>query len=278
MKIEQAKEVATKALDELRESLERGHSETLRDNLAVMARFHRYSLSNVLMILAQRPDATRVAGYRRWLALKRHVRRGARGISIVAPLIHRTVSQNACGVETTEETVAGFRGAVVFDVSDTSGNPLPELSRFEGDPSEYIERLKALAAERGFSIEYSAAISPAQGECSPGKIVLLPGLSAAEEFHTLAHELAHGRLHFPTRRGETTKKVRETEAEAVAFVVSQAIGLRTNSASSDYVKLYSGDKETLVESLERIQETAAEILAVITAERRALVPATVHVA
>jgi hypothetical protein len=265
MKIEQAKEFATKAVEQLAESLERGQSEVLRNYLAGMAKFHRYSLHNVLMICAQRPDATRVAGYHTWRKLGRHVNRGAKGIVICRPLVRRTVDVNGCGVETNREAVVGFRGTVVFDVSDTAGDPLPQLSKFEGDPGGYVERLKGLVTRREFALEYSADIYPAQGQCSPGKIMLLPGLSAAEEFHTLAHELAHGRLHFSARRSETTKTVRETEAEAVAFVVSEAIGLQSNSASSDYVKLYAGDKQTLIESLELIQETSAEILSAITA-------------
>jgi hypothetical protein len=263
MRIEQAKEFATKAIGQLAENLDRGQSEALRNYLAVMAKFHRYSLNNVLIIMTQRPDATRVAGYRRWRALGRHVTKGAKGIVICAPLLRRIVDVNGCGIATNRETLLGFRATVVFDVSDTTGRPLPQFSKFEGDPGGYIGRLKTLATEREFSIEYSQDIYPAQGQCSPGKIILLPDLSAAEEFHTLAHELAHGRLHFSSRRNETTKTMRETEAEAVAFVVSQAIGLATNSASSDYLKIYSGDKGTLLESLELIQETSAEILSAI---------------
>ena len=90
----------------------------------------------------------------------------------------------------------------------------------------------------------------------------LAGQSAAEEFNSLAHEVAHSLLHFTERRGETTKRVRETEAEAVAFVICEAIGLKAQN-SADYIQLYSGDKETLVSSLECIQRTSAEILAAI---------------
>jgi hypothetical protein len=110
----------------------------------------------------------------------------------------------------------------------------------------------------------SPRASPAQGQCSAGKIILLPGMAPSEEFHVLTHEVAHSRLHFSARRAETTKCIRETEAEAVAFVVGQAIGLETNSASSDYVKLYNGDKDTLAQSLQHIQQVSTEILSGIT--------------
>jgi hypothetical protein len=71
--------------------------------------------------------------------------------------------------------------------------------------------------------------------------LLLSDMAPAEEFHVLTHELAHSRLHFSARRADTTKCIRETEAEAVAFVVGQAIGLQTNSASWEYVKMCNGD-------------------------------------
>jgi hypothetical protein len=89
----------------------------------------------------------------------------------------------------------------------------------------------------------------------------LPGQSAAEEFNSLAHEVVHSLLHFTERRGEATKRVRETEAEAVAFVICEAIGLKAQN-SADYIQLYSGDKETLVSSLDA-SSARAEILAAI---------------
>lgn len=92
---------------------------------------------------------------------------------------------------------------------------------------------------------------------------MLPGQAPAEEFATLAHEVAHSLLHQQERRAETTKRVRETEAEAVAFVVCEAIGLKAEN-SADYIQLYSGDKEALTESLGHVQRASVEILAAIT--------------
>jgi hypothetical protein len=264
MNIDEAREVTSKALEHLSESLAQGESEVLRNYLAAMGKFHRYSASNVLLIITQRPDATRVAGYQTWRKLHRQVTRGAKGIMIFAPLVRRTVDSNDCGVETERQKLVGYRAAVVFDVADTAGNPLPSLTQFEGNPGEYLERLKSLVTQSGCALEYSKEILPAQGQCSAGKIILLPDLAPAEEFHVLTHEVAHSRLHFTARRAQTTKCIRETEAEAVAFVVGQAIGLRTNSASCDYVKLYNGDKDTLAQSLQHIQHVSTEILSGIT--------------
>jgi hypothetical protein len=89
-------------------------------------------------------------------------------------------------------------------------------------------------------------------------------MAPAEEFHVLTHEVAPSRLHFSARRAETTKCIRETKAEAFAFVVGHAIGLETNSASCDYVKLYNGDTDTLAQSLQHIQQVSTEILSGIT--------------
>lgn len=264
MKIEQAREVATKALEHLAESLRQGQSEVLRNYLGAVAKFHRYSASNILLIVAQRPNATRVAGYQTWKKLHRQVVRGAKGIMIFAPLVRRVVDRNECGVETERESLVGYRTATVFDVADTSGEPLASLSEFEGDPGHYLASLKQLVAESGCGFEYSESILPAKGQCSAHKITLVPGMPPAEEFHVLVHELAHLRLHFSSRRAGTTKCTRETEAEAVAFVVGQSIGLATNSASWDYVKLYDGDQDTLAQSLGHIQMVSTEILSRIT--------------
>jgi antirestriction protein ArdC len=113
-------------------------------------------------------------------------------------------------------------------------------------------------------MEYSEEIAPARGTSNGGRIVLLPGQSPAEEFSTLAHELAHELLHRGDRRADTSRQVRETEAEATAFVVCQAIGLETGSAACDYIQLWNGDAQTLTESLSYIRQAASQMLAALT--------------
>ena len=115
-------------------------------------------------------------------------------------------------------------------------------------------------------LEYSDAIGSAEGVSAGGLIKLKKGLTAAEELSVLAHELTHEILHSDKDNRPKDKKLRETEAEAVAFVVCHGIGLDVNTASSDYIQLYNGDKETLMQSLERIQRTAAEILEAVMAD------------
>src|SRR5271154_4944407 len=266
MKVEQAKQIVSKAIEELSQSLERGHSETLRNYLAAIGRFHRYSLRNVMLIASQKPSATHVAGFHAWHKLGRFVKKGEKGIVILAP-IARSKNESAKQDETDESSTAvGFRAAYVFDINQTDGQELPEIGSVNGDPSQYRERLGRFIAEQDIALEYSQDIAPARGTSAGGKITLLPGQSPAEEFATLAHELAHEMMHRTERRSSTSKPIRETEAEAVAFVVSHVIGLETGSAAQDYIQLYEGDAKLLTASLEYIQKAATQILNAIGAE------------
>jgi antirestriction protein ArdC len=268
MNTDQAKKLSEDALNRLMEALERGHSDTLKQYLATMSRFHRYSWGNCLLIHSQRPEATHVAGFQSWLKMRRYVRKGEKGIVILAPMVGRKKSDDEL-TEDAESRIFGFRAAHVFDVSQTEGEPLPEFATVKGDPHHYSDRLKSFVAAKGITLDYSDQIAPAKGMSSGGKITLLPSLDAAEMFSVLAHEVAHELLHKGDRRTSTTTTVRETEAEAVAFIMSSAVGLDVNSACSDYIALYQGDKATLMESLGLIQQTASQILGAITSAESA---------
>lgn len=273
MKVEQAKQIVSKAIEELGQALERGHSGTLKNYLAAIGRFHRYSLRNVMLIASQRADASHVAGFHAWHKLGRFVKKGEKGIVILAPIIRRK-EENNCETEADESSTAvGFRAAYVFDISQTDGKELPGISSVNGDPREYRERLAAFVSKQGIALEYSQDIAPARGTSAGGKITLLPGQSAGEEFATLAHEVAHEMMHRDERRSSTPKRVRETEAEGVAFVVCSAIGLETGTAAQDYIGLYGGDAKLLNESLEYVQQTATQILNAIGADESSAPPA-----
>ena len=191
MKVEQAKQIASNAIEQLRQALEAGHSERLKEYLAAMARFRRYSWGNVMLIASQKPNATHVAGFHAWHKLGRFVKKGEKGILILAPIIRKRTENNGETEPDESSTAVGFRAAYVFDVSQTDGQPLPEIGNVNGDPREYRERLATFVAEQGIALEYSQDIAPARGTSSGGKITLLPGQSPAEEFATLAHEVAH---------------------------------------------------------------------------------------
>src|SRR5436305_11964776 len=120
MKHEQAKSLADEALNKLAAAIEQGHSEALRAYLAVMGRFYRYSWGNALLIATQRPDATRVAGFHTWRRLGRAVRKGEKGIMILAPVVVKKRTDTEEG-EDEQTRVFGFRAAYVFDESQTDG-------------------------------------------------------------------------------------------------------------------------------------------------------------
>jgi hypothetical protein len=249
------------------EQLEAGYSEALTNFLTAMSRFHNYSFGNVLEIARQMPSATRVAGFWTWKNMGRSVNAGAKGIRILAPMVgvRRKKDEEAKKdiTKQNERVLLGFRNAYVFDVSQTNGVDLPNLHEVSGDPGENVERLAAFVKSKGIQLLYNANIAPALGMSYGGRIAILPGQSKAEEFSTLVHETAHELLHKAERRTATTKTVRETEAEAVAFVVGKSVGLITGSASADYISLYHGNASLLAESLEVIQQTASVILAAL---------------
>jgi hypothetical protein len=273
-----AKEVIQANVNLLIEQLEAGHSEGLTAYLAAMGKFHNYSFGNILEIARQKPDATRVAGLYAWNQLGRKVMKGQKGIRILAPMIGiRRKKDEEVQKDITKQNqpvLVGFRPVYVFDVSQTDGAELPDLKeRVKGQVGSYRERLIDFTIAQGIALEFKESIAPALGMSYGGKIAIFPGQAPAEEFSTLVHELAHEMLHKAERRTATTKTVRETEAEAIAFVVSQTIGLDAGRASADYIHLYHGNAALLAESLEVIQKTSALILSAIETEQIAAEPA-----
>ncbi len=258
------------AVDYLIQQLEAGKSETLTAYLGAMARFHSYSFGNILAIARQRPTATRVAGIRAWNELGRFVKKGEKGIQILAPIIgHRRKKDVAEQEQETKpaSVLIGFRAVYVFDLSQTEGVELPEFEHnITGEVGEHRDRMITFLAQQNITLEFNEKIAPALGVSYGGKIALFPGQSKAEEFTTLVHETAHELLHKAERRTMTTATVRETEAEAVAFIVGQSVGLDMGTASSDYIQMYAGDAALLAESLEVIQRTSAVILSAIQTE------------
>jgi hypothetical protein len=256
MNADALKKLTTESLNQLAAMLDQGHSERLTSLLATMARFHRYSLHNICLIMAQRPTATRVAGFHTWRTLGRFVRKGEKGIAILAPIVGRRRPDTD---EDESRTVLGFRAAYVFDVEQTDGAALPEPAEAAGDPGDRMAALRSAIASHGIIVDYDDSLGGALGLSCGGRIRVLSGLPPASEFAVLAHEFAHELLHRGSDRPDS-RDIRELEAEAVAFVVGQAVGLELAEAARDYILLYRGDSDALAESLERIQHTASTIL------------------
>ncbi len=170
MNSEGIKKVTSEAINQLAEALKAGQSDTLTRYLTAMAKFRTYSLCNVLLILKQYPNASRVAGYRTWQSFGRQVQAGEKGIMIFAPIFRKqTETSNTAGTAEDSRTVAMFRPVYVFDQEQTTGKDLPEIGRVTGDPSVHLERLETFVRASGIALEYSAEIAPARGLAAEGQ-------------------------------------------------------------------------------------------------------------
>ena len=269
---DEALKTSDEALKELSSALQQGKSEKLLGYLGMMSRFHNYSFGNCILIAMQKPDATLVAGFGKWKEMNRFVKKGEKGIAILAPLVGKkkmdaetTVSQSEMPKETptgeSPKVLYGFRIVYVFDVTQTEGQELPEFASLGGDPGDKIEKLEAIIRGKGIAVEYVESLPfDANGMSEGGKITINSTRPKPQMFSTMVHELAHELLHWGDRRESTTKVIRETEAESVAFVVCRAVGLECSTKASDYIQLWSGDVKVLMQSLELIRNIASKIL------------------
>lgn len=265
-KIRAAKNTLDEHIRLLAEQMSRGKSEQLVRYLEFSAQFHSYSFGNILLILTQRPNATRVAGLRQWNRLGRHVRADEKGIMILAPMsVRKRVEEgtNDPNADEGEERITLFKPVYVFDVSQTEGQPLPALVHTTGDASACYPALEKAVREAGITLEVLDSIpgsATAQGVSSCGRIAIRADLNPPEAFRTLAHEFAHELLHWPKDGSpkEPNRTIRETEADAAAFVVCRHFGIACDSA--DYLLLYDSEPKLLLDRLETIRRAAARII------------------
>lgn len=263
----------TAAVDDL------AHSDAWRRMLDVAARMPTYSPSNVLLIAVQRPQATRVAGFRTWKSLGRHVCKGEKGIAILAPCLYRgsesgeverpssrETSTNAD--ETARRELRGFRVVHVFDVTQTEGEPLPDVAPelLTGSaPDKLWERLESLVETVGFVVE--------RGDCGGANgytrfddrvVRVRDDFDPAQAVKTLAHEVGHIRADHEARfadryhRSVDCRGIAEIEAESIAYLVTSAAGLDAGGYSVPYVAGWSGGDPAL------LRATAARVLTTAT--------------
>lgn len=266
MNAEEVKKRTDTAIDALASELEKGKSDALKAYLSVMSRFHSYSWRNCLLIAQQYPTASRVAGFGTWKSLRRYVKRGEKGIAIFQPVVGRKREESDDLQETETGRVFGFKCGYVFALEQTEGEPLPEtgIQNAKGQVGDMLPRLRNWTEKQGITVSYEEGKNRS-GASAGGKIYLQVGQPEAEEFVTLLHEAGHEVLHQgeAKRKRPTTSKIRELEAESIAYVVATAVGI-DHSSAAQYIQLYNGDKETLMESLEYIRNTAQSILTAIT--------------
>ena len=268
-------------------------SETYKAYLSTMSKFHNYSLNNTLLIAMQKPDATLVAGYQAWQKQhQRHVRKGEKGIQIIAPSPYKAKKErevldpttgrpklDAQGKpvkETVEVEYPAFRVATVFDVSQTEGKELPSLGvdELSGKVDGYSRLLTALKEICPVPIGFEQIGSGAKGyyHTTEQRIALQEGMSEMQTVKTLIHEMAHQRLHShekeKPREERLSARSKEVEAESVAYTVCQHFGIDTSDYSFGYIAGWSSGKETaeLKESLGKIRDAASELITDIEAK------------
>jgi antirestriction protein ArdC len=239
---------------ELKQALAEGDGEGLLDLLRKLGRFHRYSVHNVALIVAQKPEATMVAGLKRWNELGRRVKKGEKGIAILAPTLKQVeVVDKETGEVRKEQRIVGFHTAYVFDISQTEG---AELEQPEGIPggAELLERIKAACP---VPVREGLLPGGVLGKTDGREVVLEADLKAAGKAEVLLHEWAHVVMHFGEER--VSRDVAELEAEAVAYAVGRELGLPMES-SAGYIRSWCHTVESLEASLERIRKAASEML------------------
>ena len=282
-------------LKALTDQLEQGVSDIFQSGqyaayLTAMSKFYHYSFGNTMLIFIQCPNATHVAGYHDWRRnFGRQVKRGERGITILAPCPYRrkeeveeAASDGSPATSVQWVQRMGFRTVTVFDVSQTEGKPLPELAKkLTGDVAQYESMVAAL---RGIS-PYPISIEPFQGTaygcCNfvEQRILVQPDMSQIQTIKTMIHEVSHAKLHAPEKTEELPQHkqrfVREMEAESVAYVVCRHFGIDTSDYSFGYVAGWSRGRELsqLRESLDLIRNTAAELIDGISPPRELTPPA-----
>jgi antirestriction protein ArdC len=229
--------------------------------LELQSRFHRYSFSNVLLIAAQRPLATQVAGFNAWRKMDRCVRNGEKAIWILAPMVYEA---SDAGAGELEKVIRGFKYVPVFDIAQTEGEDLPDIcQRITGDdPDGHYARLKELVASIGFTVDDHAFDDSTNGDCchEDHRIRIEVRNSPAQRVKTLVHEIAHALLH----ERFDGRALAELEAESTAYVVCQIIGIESADYSFGYVTTWAGGGDEAIaqikESCQRIQKCAASIL------------------
>lgn len=282
---EQMKEILAK-LDEGVKSL--FNSEKYVEYLSTMSRFHNYSLRNTLLIHAQMPKASRVSSYVSWQKnFNRQVKKGERGIKILAPVAFNEtkefekldpvtkqpiIDENGNPVmETLINLRARFRTVSVFDVSQTDGDPLPELVEpLNGDVERYELFVDVLRAVSPLPIVFEDMSPNTDGYCKFGdKIAIRNNMSEVQTVSAILHEMAHAKLHDVNNIVESEKpekpkarRFEEIEAESISFVVANHFGVETGANSFGYIGGWSKGEDTkdLQESLDVIRKAEAELI------------------
>jgi len=245
-------------------------SQLFRDYLRTSAAFWDYSWHNQMLIWRQKPDASFVGGFHTWLKCGRYVRKGEKGIAILAPMSFKDKRQTVQRGKNEVQRI-WFKVVNVFDISQTDGTPLPELpTKSMGERgADMLSRLLRFAESRGITVRFveKCSLNGAAGTSKGTEVEIRTSeTDITTQAATLAHEIAHSLLHFTadgkritTREGkEIDKQQRELEAEATAYVVGSYFGIQ--SPSDFYLAAYKVTPTMLLEAVETIAATVKAIL------------------
>ena len=279
-------------VQELTDKLEQGlqdlfNSDSYRNYLSTMSKFHNYSFNNTLLIAMQKPDATLVAGYKAWQKnFERHVNKGGKAIRILAPAPYKIKEERDKIDPVTQEllldkdgnpqkeeveiTIPAFRAVSVFDVAQTDGKPIPELAAKEllSDVEGYQDMIRAVEAISPVPIELEEIAGDSKGyyDREAKRIAVQENMSEGQTLKTMIHEVAHSKLHSKeVEQDEQMKKDRNTkevEAESIAYTVCQHFGVDTSDYSFGYIAGWSSGRDTkeLRASMDTIRRTASELI------------------
>lgn len=272
-------------LKEITDKLEEGikkvfSSDRYKEYLSAMNKFHGYSYNNLLLIMMQKPDASLVAGYKTWQSMERQVKKGEKGIMILAPCPKKKVvyidkidprtrepvrdREGNIIKERKEINYATFHPVAIFDVSQTEGKELPSLAgELKGQVPDYTVLLDAIKEVAPAPVRFAHWEESKKGYYSPAEqeIVIKSEMSELQTVKTVIHETAHSILHSDLTI-EKDRSTAEVEAESVAFVVCQHLGLDTSDYSFGYLASWSSDKglPELKSSLSIIQKTSQQLI------------------
>ena len=279
-------------VQELTDKLERGltelfNSDSYKNYLSTMSKFHNYSFNNTLLIAMQKPEASLVAGYKAWQKnFERHVNKGEKAIRILAPAPYKIKEERDKIDPVTQEimldrdgnpqkeeveiTIPAFRAVSVFDVSQTDGKPIPELEAKEllSDVEGYQDMIHAVEAVSPVSIEMEEIAGESKGyfDREARRIAVQENMSESQTLKTMIHEVAHSMLHNKeVEQDEQARKDRNTkevEAESIAYTVCQHLGVDTSEYSFGYIAGWSSGRDTkeLKSSMDTIRRTASELI------------------
>ena len=288
--------VQEKDMDSIMQSLESGVEELFTSNryqefLKTMAKFHNYSFNNTMLIAMQRPDATLVTSYKNWQSMGRQVMKGEKGITIIAPAPYKKMKEKEVldenqrpimgtdgkpKTEQVEVTVPHFKAVTVFDIAQTSGEPIqtlaPEL--LTAAVQDFDSFMQAIQKISPVPIRFDEIDGNANGyyHNADKEIVIKKGLSESQTLKTAIHETVHAKLHdkeiMESLGVEKDRLTKEVEAESVAYCVCSSFGLDTSDYSFPYIAGWSSSREMkeMKASMDVIRKTAGEMIDQLTEE------------